>query len=57
MHGNERIEELQTALRLLTRAGLNTSQALERIRVEIQSTPELDELLAFIEKSERGFVK
>jgi len=53
----ERIEELQTALRLLTRAGLNTSQALERIRAEIQHTPELDELLAFIEKSERGFVK
>ncbi len=29
-----RIEALQTAFRLLTRAGLNTSQAIERIRAE-----------------------
>ena len=53
----ERIEELQKALRLLTRAGLNTSQAVERIRQEIAPSPELEELLAFIAASERGFVK
>src|SRR4051795_10302194 len=29
------IEALQTALRLLTRAGLNTTQAVERIRAEV----------------------
>ncbi len=53
----ERIEELQKALRLLTRAGLNTSQAVERIRAEIAPSPELEELLAFIAECERGFVK
>jgi UDP-N-acetylglucosamine acyltransferase len=53
----ERIETLQKAFRLLTRAGLNTSQALERIRGEIASTPELEEVLAFIATSQRGFVK
>jgi len=53
----ERIEELQRALRLLTRAGLNTSQAVERIQQEIAPSPELGELLAFIAQSERGFVK
>ena len=53
----ERIEPLQKAFRLLSRAGLNTSQAVERIRAEIDSTPELDELLAFIAASGRGFVK
>jgi UDP-N-acetylglucosamine acyltransferase len=53
----ERIEELQRALRLLTRAGLNTSQAVERIQQEIAPSPELEELLAFIAQSERGFVK
>ena len=53
----ERIEELQKALRLLTRAGLNTSQAVERIQQEIAPSPELDELLEFIAQSERGFVK
>ena len=54
---NERIEDLQKALRLLTRAGLNTSQAVERIRAEIPSSTELEELLAFIAASKRGFVK
>ncbi len=53
----ERIEELQKALRLLTRAGLNTSQAVERIHEEIPASPEVEELLAFIAASERGFVK
>ena len=53
----ERVETLQKAFRLLSRAGLNTSQAVERIRAEIDATPELDELLAFIAASERGFVK
>jgi UDP-N-acetylglucosamine acyltransferase len=51
------VEGLQTSFRLLTRAGLNTSQALERIRAEVASSPELDELLQFIDTSERGFVK
>ena len=54
---SDRIEDLQKAFRLMTRAGLNTSQAVERIRAEIDPTPELDELLAFIAASERGFVK
>ncbi len=51
------IERLQTAFRLLTRSGLNTSQAVERIRQEIAPAPELDELLAFIRASGRGVVK
>jgi UDP-N-acetylglucosamine acyltransferase len=53
----ERVEQLQKALRLLTRAGLNTSQAIERIRAEVPSSAELEELLEFIAASERGFVK
>jgi UDP-N-acetylglucosamine acyltransferase len=53
----ETIEGLQTAFRLLTRAGLNTSQALERIQAEIPETPELRELVDFIRTSERGVVK
>jgi len=54
---NETIERLQTALRLLTRAGLNTSQAIERIRGEVPSCAEIEELLAFISDSERGVIK
>jgi UDP-N-acetylglucosamine acyltransferase len=51
------IESLQTAFRLLTRAGLNTSQAVERIREEVPPCAEVDGLLAFIGASPRGVIK
>ena len=51
------IESLQTALRLLTRSNLNTSQAVERIRAEVEPCPEVEDLLEFIRASERGVVK
>jgi UDP-N-acetylglucosamine acyltransferase len=53
----ESIEALQTAFRLLTRAGLNTSQAVERIRAEVPECVEVEQLLEFIAGSERGVVK
>jgi len=53
----ETIERLQTALRLLTRSQLNTSQALERIHAEIPDCPEVEELVEFIRSSERGVIK
>jgi UDP-N-acetylglucosamine acyltransferase len=53
----ESIESLHKAFRLLTRSGLNTTQAVERIREEVPDCQELTDLLAFMEKSERGFVK
>jgi UDP-N-acetylglucosamine acyltransferase len=55
--GKESVEALQTAFRLLTRAGLNTSQAVERIRAEVTPCVEVDQLLEFIAASERGVVK
>ena len=51
------IEALQTALRLLTRSQLNTSQAIERIRAEVPPCAEIDELIGFIRSSERGVIK
>ncbi len=51
------IEALQTAFRLLTRAQLNTSQAIERIRAEVATCAEIEELLGFIRASERGVIK
>jgi UDP-N-acetylglucosamine acyltransferase len=51
------IEALQTAIRLLTRAGLNTSQAIDRIRADVPACDEVDELIAFIAASERGVIK
>ena len=51
------IETLHKAFRLLTKSSLNTAQALERIRAELEPSSEIEELLAFIDSSERGFVK
>jgi UDP-N-acetylglucosamine acyltransferase len=51
------VEALQTAIRLLTRAGLNTSQAIERIRAEVAALPEVEELIAFVHTSQRGVIK
>jgi len=51
------IEALQTSFRLLTRAGLNTSQALERITAEVAAGPLVAELVEFIRASSRGVVK
>jgi len=53
----EAIESLQTSLRLLTRAGLNTTQALERIAAEVPSGAEVEEMLEFIRTSQRGILK
>ena len=51
------IESLQTAFRLLTRSQLNTSQAIERIRAEAPPSAGVDELIAFIQACQRGFIK
>jgi UDP-N-acetylglucosamine acyltransferase len=51
------VESLQTAFRLLTRAQLNTTQAIERIRAEVPPCAEVDELIDFIGSSERGIIK
>lgn len=53
----ETIEALQKSFRLLTRAGLNTAQAVERIRAEVPDIAEIAELLTFIASSERGVIK
>ncbi len=51
------IEPLQNAFRMLTRAGLNTTQALVRIEEEVPQTGEIRDLIEFIRTSSRGFVK
>ncbi len=56
-YSSEAIEPLQNAFRILTRSGLNTTQALTRIEEEVVQTAEVRELLEFIRASQRGFVK
>jgi UDP-N-acetylglucosamine acyltransferase len=55
--GKDAIEALQTGFRLLTRSGLNTTQAIERIRAEVAPNAEVDEVIEFIRTSGRGVVK
>ncbi|MBM4159813.1 MAG: acyl-ACP--UDP-N-acetylglucosamine O-acyltransferase [Ignavibacteria bacterium] len=50
------IELLDRAFRLLYRSNLNVSQAVARIRQEIEPIPEVQNLLDFIAKSKRGIV-
>ncbi|MEO8432168.1 MAG: acyl-ACP--UDP-N-acetylglucosamine O-acyltransferase [Acidobacteriota bacterium] len=54
---DERLEGLNKAYRLLVKSKLNTTQALERIEAEITGKPDVDDLVAFIRESRRGFHK
>jgi len=51
------IDRLHKVFRILSRSGLNTSQAIERIQAEVPPGPEVEEILAFIRSSERGVIK
>lgn len=53
----EAVKTLEKAFKLLFFSGLNTTQAVERITAEIDRTPEIQTILDFIERSNRGLVK
>ena len=53
----EVIRALETTFKILFFSKLNTSQAIERIRQEIELIPEVQEILDFIGQSTRGIVK
>ncbi|HEX6200827.1 MAG TPA: acyl-ACP--UDP-N-acetylglucosamine O-acyltransferase [Thermoanaerobaculia bacterium] len=55
--GPEARARIAEAIRLLLSAGLNTTQALERVRAELGGHEEIDYLIEFVESSERGVVK
>lgn len=48
---------LKHAYRLLYRENLSTRQAVDSIRRDVESCPEIDHLLEFVEASERGIIK
>jgi UDP-N-acetylglucosamine acyltransferase len=51
------IRDLKMAFKIMFRSGINTHEALEKIRGEMQLTPELKIFLEFFEKSERGIAR
>ena len=56
-HSRASLKSLHRAFHLLLASKLNTSQAVEKIREEIQDSPEVDSLVEFIETSQRGVIK
>jgi len=48
---------LKTAYRILYRSGLNVTQALERIATDCELSTQIEELMAFIRRSDRGIVR
>jgi len=53
----ERIHTIERAFRLLLRSKLNTTQAIERMRVTLNGSADVQELIGFIESAERGLTK
>jgi UDP-N-acetylglucosamine acyltransferase len=49
-------KELKRAYRLFFKSELNLSQARERAKAELKAFPEIEEFLAFFERSDRGSV-
>lgn len=58
-HGfdRERLRAIHHAFRLLLAAKMNISAAIEKLRSESTQTRDVDYLLEFIEKSERGIIR
>lgn len=55
--GKEAIKALEQTYKFLFRSKLNTTQAVERIKSEIEPIKEVQLLLDFLERSNRGIVK
>ena len=49
--------DLKKAFKLLYRSNLNTTQALSRIREEVEMSEEIEQLIHFVESSKRGICK
>ena len=54
---NEKIIEIQNIYRVIFQMKMNVSQALAYAEKELASTPERDEILLFIQNSQRGIIK
>jgi len=53
----ERIRKLHHAYKVLLASKLNTSQAIEKLKGEVDRGDDVDALIEFIESSERGVIK
>lgn len=54
---NEMIENIHNTYRIIYNSGKNVSDALIQVREEIPMSPEIEYIISFIEKSERGIIR
>ncbi|MEQ8473102.1 MAG: acyl-ACP--UDP-N-acetylglucosamine O-acyltransferase [Marinoscillum sp.] len=54
---NEKIREIQDIYRIFYVSGLNNSDALDKIKLELDPTAERDQIIKFIEDSSRGMMR
>jgi UDP-N-acetylglucosamine acyltransferase len=53
----EVIQKVRSAYRVILQSHLNTSQALEVLKGKFCDSPEVEMIIRFIEKSQRGVIK
>lgn len=53
----EKITELQNIYRILFQRSKNVTQAVKTIEIEFEATPERDQIIEFIQSSQRGVMK
>jgi UDP-N-acetylglucosamine acyltransferase len=53
----ESVKSIKEAFRLIFRSKYNTRQAIEAIRAELPSTDEINQIVQFIEGTERGIIR
>jgi UDP-N-acetylglucosamine acyltransferase len=58
-HGftQETLSQLKKSYRIIFRIGLTLNEAIERVRAEVDQTPEVANLLDFIQSSQRGITR
>jgi len=58
-HGfsNELIENIHNVYRIIYQSGLNVSEALEKVKKEIPSSPEIEYIIEFVQSSKRGIIR
>lgn len=58
-HGfsNELIENIHNVYRIIYQSGLNVSEALEKVKNEIPSSPEIEYIIEFVQSSKRGIIR
>lgn len=54
---NETLVNIKKAYKILYKSNLNVSQALAKIKTEVESTPEVQNIIKFVENSQRGIIR